>query len=100
MVLPTHHRQGIGRMLTEKLNAVADAWRAPTYVRARPGAAALFVQMGYETLERIDFDLKDFGVDLRSLGFESKELETRTAVFAMRRMPGAKDERGAKLDWS
>lgn len=93
MVLPSYQRQGIGRMLTEKLNAIADADGAATYVRARPGAAGLFIQMGYETLERIDFDLADFGVDL---GRE----ETKTAVFVMRRMPGGKGVNGAVLDWS
>jgi hypothetical protein len=80
-------------MLTEHLSMLADEGRASTYVRARPGAAALFIQMGYEVLERIDFDLKDFGVDLGGA-------ETKTAVFAMKRQPAAEEARGKKLDWS
>lgn len=79
-------------MLTEHLNKLADEGGAPTYVRARPGAAGLFRQMGYEVLERIDFDLKDFGVDLGGA-------ETKTAIFAMKREVGAKGDRSAKLDW-
>jgi hypothetical protein len=89
MVLPSHQRKGIGRALTEKLNAIADERGAATYVRARPGAAGLLGPMGFEVLERIDFDLKDFGVELDGE-------ETETAVFAMRRMPGAK---GQRLGW-
>jgi hypothetical protein len=84
---------GLGRLLTEKLNAIADEGEAPTFVRARPGAAALFRQEGYETLERMDFDLKDFGVDLG-------DAETKTAVFVMKREVGAKGDRSATLDWS
>ena len=80
-------------MLTSHLNSLADKGDAATYVRARPGAAGLFGQMGYEVLERIDFDLKDFGVDLGGA-------ETKTALFAMKREPKAKEERGKKLNWS
>ncbi|KUJ19685.1 uncharacterized protein LY89DRAFT_779605 [Mollisia scopiformis] len=89
MVRPEYQRQGIGRMLTKKLNEIADAGGAATHVRARPGASALFVQMGYEILERIDFDLGDYGAE-----------GGKTALFVMRRPPGAKEEKGKKLDWS
>jgi hypothetical protein len=78
-------------MFTEKMNAIADEAGKMTWVRGRPGVSALLVQMGYEVVERIDFDLKDFGVE---------EGQTKTAVFVMRRLPGAKSEKGKKLDWS
>jgi ribosomal protein S18 acetylase RimI-like enzyme len=87
MVRPEFQRRGLGRLLTEKCNEVADARGAATYVRAQPGAAGLFIQTGYEVLERIDFDLNDFGAE-----------GGRTAIFVMRREPGAKEQRGRSLD--
>ena len=51
-----------------------------------------FVQMDYEVIERIDFDLADFGVDLG-------DAETRAAVFALTREVGAREMRGRELDW-
>ncbi|CZR65440.1 uncharacterized protein PAC_15340 [Phialocephala subalpina] len=89
MVRPEYQRQGLGRLLTEKCNEVADAAGAVTYVCARPGAAGLFAQMGFETLERLDFDLNDYGVQ-----------GGKTALFVMRRDSGAQNQRGQKLDWS
>jgi hypothetical protein len=62
-------------------------------VRARPGAAALFATMGYETLQRLDFDLADYGVEVEGG-------KTKTAAFIMRRMPLAKEDSEAKLDWT
>jgi hypothetical protein len=70
---------GLGSLLTEHMNKLADTGGVPTYVRAQPKAAALFIQMGYEVLERIDFDLKDFEVDLADAG-------TKTSTFAMKRI--------------
>jgi ribosomal protein S18 acetylase RimI-like enzyme len=87
MVRPEYQRRGLGRLLTEKCNEVADAGGAATYVRAQPGAAGLFIQTGYEVLERFDFDLNDFGAE-----------GGRTAVFVMKREPGAKEQRGRRLD--
>lgn len=89
MVQPEYQRQGLGRLLTEKCNEIADNGGASTYVRARPNVAGLFIQMGYETLERIDFDLGDFGLE-----------GGKTAVFVMKREPGAVEEKGRKVDWS
>lgn len=76
-------------MLSVKVHEIANQGGAPTYVRARPKAAALFVQMGYEVLERIDFDLADFGLE-----------GGKTAVFIMKREPGAVEKKGRQLDWS
>ena len=82
MVDPEYHRRGIGRILTQKTNDVADAIGAATYARARPGGAALFRKMGYEVLERMDVDLADLGV----------EDGGKTSTFAMRRPPGAESD--------
>ncbi|KAH8819253.1 hypothetical protein F5884DRAFT_760060 [Xylogone sp. PMI_703] len=76
MVRPEYQRRGFGRLLTEKCNEAADAEGVATYVRARPGAADLFIKMGYEVLERIDFDLNGFGAE-----------GGKTAVFIMKREP-------------
>lgn len=89
MVHPGYQRQGVGRLLTEKCNEIADRSGGVTYVRARPHAAAMFIQMGYEMLERIDFNLSDYGA-----------VGGKTAVFTMKREPGAIREKGKKLDWS
>ena len=91
MVDPSYQRMGLGSLLTEHMNKLADKGGAPTYVRAQPKAAALFIQIGYEVLERIDFDLKDFDADLG-------DAEAKTSTFAMKRVPGVKSERGRKLD--
>ena len=93
MVLPSYQGKGLGTLLTSHLNKIADEGGAPTYVRARPKAAALFIQMGYEVVERLDFDLKDFGVDLGGG-------ETKSAFFVMKRDVGAKSVKGRQLDWS
>lgn len=86
MVRPEHQRQGLGRLLTEKCNQVADAAGAATYATARLGAAALFVQMGFEVLETIDVDLSELeaggGVEVR---------------FVMKRESGAEDWPGRRL---
>lgn len=89
MVRPEYQRQGLGRLLTEKCNEVADAGGAATYARAQPGAAELFIQMGYEVLERFDFDLSDFGAD-----------GGKTSVFVMKRLPSAKEQRGTGFNQS
>lgn len=89
MVRPEYQRQGLGRLLTEKCNEIADERGGATYVRARPGAAGLFVQMGFETLERIDFDLSDYGLE-----------GGKTAVFLMRRDAGAPNQSRKKLIWN
>ncbi|KAF4636208.1 hypothetical protein G7Y89_g1862 [Cudoniella acicularis] len=86
-----YQRRGLGRLLTEKCNEVADASRAATYVRAQSKAAGLFIQMGYEVLEKIDFDLCDFGANLK---------DGKTSVFVMKREPGAKEQQGRRFpDW-
>lgn len=86
MVRPECQRQGLGRLLTEKCNAVADAVGAATYARAQPGAAALFVQMGFEILERIEIDLNELGAE-----------GGKTGIYFLRREPGAKDQVGRQL---
>lgn len=78
---------GLGRLLTEKCNEVADAGGAATYARAQPGSANLFIQMGYEVLEKIDINMSDFGVE-----------GGKTARFIMKREPNAKKQWGKKLD--
>jgi hypothetical protein len=93
MVLPEYHGMGLGTMLTEKINSVADEAGGIIYARARLGAAALFYREGYEGLKKVAYDLKDFGVD-----DEGGKLKTKTAVFIFKRQPGAKSDRGRKLD--
>jgi hypothetical protein len=44
-------------------------------------------------LKKVAYDLKDFGVD-----DEGGKLKTKTAVFIFKRQPGAKSDRGRKLD--
>jgi len=78
MVRPTHHR--LGTLLTSKINSIADAANGIIYARARPSAAGLFYRNGYEVLERVDFDLGDF------------DGEGKTAIFMMKREPGASCE--------
>lgn len=87
MVRPEYQRRGLGRLLTRKCNEVADAAGAATYVRAQPGAAGLFIQMGYEVQERFDFDLDNLGAS----GGE-------TTVFIMKRLPYAREQRGRRID--
>jgi hypothetical protein len=86
MVHPDYQRKGIGRMITEKMNQIADSKEAPTYVRARPKIASLLRRMGYEVLEKYEVNLADYGG------------EGETAAYAMRREPGAKNDESARLD--
>jgi hypothetical protein len=73
-------------MLTQKTNEVADEIGAATFVRARPAAAAVSQKIGFEILERIDFDLGNYGAEVE-----------KTSCWAMRREPGAKSDNGATL---
>ena len=86
MVRPEFQRRGLGRLLTERCNMVADAGKAATYAKAQPEAAGLFVQMGYEILEKIEFNLGDYGAK-----------GGKAAVFVMKREPGAIDQTGRTL---
>jgi ribosomal protein S18 acetylase RimI-like enzyme len=79
MVLPENQRMGLGRILTDKINSIADEKGAAVYARARPNAAALFRKMGYVDVERID-------VDFAKYGGEGKE-----TAYVLIRQPGAKN---------
>jgi hypothetical protein len=90
---PWISRYGSRHHAPEKINSVADEAGGIIYARARLGAAALFYREGYEGLKKVAYDLKDFGVD-----DEGGKLKTKTAVFIFKRQPGAKSDRGRKLD--
>jgi GNAT superfamily N-acetyltransferase len=63
MVAPSYQRQGLGSMLTRKCNEMADEVDKIIYAYARPTSAGLYVTEGYESLERIDADLGNYGVE-------------------------------------
>lgn len=87
MVRPEYQRQGLGRVLTKRCNEVADAGNAATYVRAQPESAGLFIQMGFDILEKVEVNLNDLGAQ-----------GGWTTIFFMKRDPGASEMRGKKLD--
>lgn len=90
MVLPTYQRQGLMTVLSEKCNSIADAYGVPTYANARPGAARMFYNQGFEVCSVRDAELGQFDEGLRGKG-ELANGETR--FWAMRREVGAKGER-------
>lgn len=78
MVHPDFQRQGLGAMLTQHFNMIADELEVETFARARPGAAGLFKKHGYVILEVIQFDVGD----LTESG--------TTPIYVMKRNPEVK----------
>ena len=92
MVDTSYQRMGLGMLLTEHMSEIADEGGAATYVRARLKMTVLFVQMGYEVLERIGIELMDLGVDLAGA-------DTKRSIIAMQREVGAESESGGADNW-
>ncbi|KAK0099585.1 hypothetical protein ONS95_013516 [Cadophora gregata] len=90
MVLPSYQRRGLMTLLTQKCNSISDAHGAPTYVNARPGAAKMLYNLGFEVCSVRDAELGEFDEKLRGKG----ELENgETRFCAMRREVSARGER-------
>jgi len=61
IVHPKYQRRGFGRWLSRRCDEIADRTGKFTYVRARPGATALFLTLGYELIEDVEIDFRPFG---------------------------------------
>lgn len=78
MVDGPYQKKGIGRMISNKCNELADAKGAVTFVKARPSSKPLFEKDGYRVLETIPMNYENFG------------WEGKSELYVMKREPGGK----------
>ncbi|RDW69294.1 hypothetical protein BP6252_08314 [Coleophoma cylindrospora] len=78
-VLPSYQRKGLGTLITEHFNSIADEAGRPTYARTRPKSTALFQKLGYRVVEAVPVDVPEY----------SERGDGTTDVFLMKREPGA-----------
>lgn len=60
-MLPEYHRRGLGTWLTRYCNDLADQVGQPTYVIGRPKAWKMLEVTGFELLQTIEFDTREYG---------------------------------------
>lgn len=81
MVHPEYQRRGLGRMITEKCNQIADEAGVVTFVRARHTSLPLFKPEGFEVLGKIEVKYEEYGM---------AGMDGDSGVYAMKREPGGK----------
>lgn len=63
---PLFQRRGIGNALVEFGNQVADQAGLPIFLQASPFGYPLYVKHGFETVQQLDVDLRDWAPNAKS----------------------------------
>ncbi|KAF3067165.1 hypothetical protein GL218_08797 [Daldinia childiae] len=58
---PSHHGRGIATSLIRPVLALADKERIPTYLEALPLAVPLYQRLGFQPVDRLEYDLAKAG---------------------------------------
>jgi GNAT superfamily N-acetyltransferase len=58
---PAYHGRGLGQLMTQHANAIADEAGQPTFVLARPNAYRMLENTGFQLGETVYFETTKFG---------------------------------------
>ena len=75
MVHPEFQRRGFGKWISQRCNDSADRAGQVTWCRARPDMTRLLLTMGYELLDMVEIDFRQYGGN------------ASTQTFCLRRAP-------------